>query len=77
MRDPYVYYAQSKAHPGDPMYSIVDTRKYALAGTLKGREADYIVFRFSPDGRCKVIQLIEPAPVDPDAGWKHTRSLCS
>lgn len=57
MRDPYVYYAQSKEHPGDPMYALVDTRRYGLAQQLKGREENYFVFAYSPMGTCKVIVM--------------------
>jgi hypothetical protein len=56
--DPYVYYAQSKAHPSDPMYAKVNTRKYLLATELAGHFDEYFVFRFSPhDGSCTVITL--------------------
>ena len=57
MKDPYVYVAQHREHREDLMYSIVDTRKYGLKASLAGREANYIVFRFSPRGECKVIEL--------------------
>lgn len=54
----YVYYAQSKAHPSDPMYSKAYTRKYDLAMEIAPNTDQYIVFRYSArDGSCKVISV--------------------
>lgn len=39
------------------MYAKAYARKYDLAAAIKGFEADYIVFRYSPQGACKVITL--------------------
>jgi hypothetical protein len=56
MRGGYVYYAQSKAHPSDPMYSKAYARKYDLIAAITARPDDFIVYRYSPDGRCVVIK---------------------
>jgi hypothetical protein len=56
--NPYVYYAQSRAHPGDPFYAKAYTRRYELEAAIRGFEEDYIVFRYSPWGACKVISIL-------------------
>lgn len=53
----YVYYAQSREHPGDPMYAKVATELEALLYRIEGFEPHYIVFQFSPSGGCKAINV--------------------
>lgn len=57
MSEPYIYFAQSRNHPSDPMYAKAFTGTTALYAALEGFEDEYIVFLYTPDGGCKVITL--------------------
>jgi hypothetical protein len=60
MRGEFVYYAQSRDRPCDPFYAKVFTSFFDLHEGIAGFEPAYIVFRYSPEGDCKVIDMDNP-----------------